>query len=393
MPTPDLPTLLLVMTLTTVALAASVLLVGWRAGTAPGLMWWGFGLLANALSYPAFGLRLVGLPMVSVLAANFLSSSTLALHLIALSRFQRGRAPVADPRLLWTVVLLVTLVAGLPAHQHHARNVVVAACQFGLAVYLVWLAWAPSLEGHRASGRLLLVVGGVLLMVTLALRTVVMGLQTDWNDPTLLPPVVQSLTYVGVLLVLLLNTTGFVLMQMEHALDQQQQAATHDPLTGVLNRRALAIALAEAVSASTRSRRPLALLMFDLDHFKQVNDRYGHAVGDEVLRGLCTRIGVRLRAQDVLARYGGEEFVLLLPDTGTDGALKLAERLRESIAATPVVVGEQSVPMTISIGVHVRVPQLPEGSAAAVAERMLDSADQALYAAKRSGRNRVAMEA
>jgi diguanylate cyclase (GGDEF)-like protein len=393
MSSPDLPTLLLMLTLTTVALAASVLLVGWRGGAAPGLMLWGCGLLANALSYPAFGLRIVGWPITSVALTNLLTLATLALHLLALSRFQQGRAAVADARLIWALVLFGTLAAILLAEAHHARNVLVAALQCGLAGWLVWLAWAPRLEGHRASGRLLLMAGGLLLMATLALRVVLMSRHHDWNDPMLVPTLVQSLTYLSVLLVLLLNTTGFVLMQMEHALDQQQQAATHDALTGALNRRALSSVLAESVSASARKGRPLAVLMLDIDHFKRVNDDRGHAVGDEVLKALVLRTAVRLREHDQLARYGGEEFVVLLPDTGTDGALKLAERLRESIAATPIIAGDCSVPLTISIGVHARVPQAGEGSPAAIGERMLDAADHALFVAKRAGRNRVAMEA
>lgn len=393
MATPDLPTLLIVMTLTTVALAGSVLLVSWRGGAAPGLSLWGLGLLANALSYPAFGLRILGLPIASVLLTNFLSLATLALHLQAVSVFQRGRAPVADTRLLWTLVVLGTLVAVALAEAHHLRNLAVAALQFGLAGWLVWLARAPQLEGHRASGRFLLIAGGTLLMLTLAVRIVVMSRNQEWNNPMLLPPIVQSLTYLSVLLVLLLNTTGFVLMQMERALDQQQQAATHDALTNVLNRRALAEALTNFVSRSCRSGLPLAVLMLDIDHFKRVNDQHGHAVGDEVLKALTARIAVRLRAQDLQARYGGEEFVILLPDTGTDGALRLAERLREAVAATPVVIGETFVSITISIGVHARVTVAAEGTLAALGERMLDAADHALFIAKRAGRNRVAMEA
>ncbi len=389
----DLPTLLLMLTLTTIALAGSVLLVGWRGGVAPGLMLWGYGLLANALSYPAFGLRMYGWPMLSVVLTNLLSLATLVLHLQAVSAFQRGRAASADARLAWGLALAGTLCALLLAEAHHARNLLLAALQCGLAGWLAWLAWAPRLEGNRASGRLLLLAGCMLLMLTMTVRVVLMSTYTVWNDPMLVPPLIQALTYVAVLLVLLLNSTGFLLMQMEHALDLQQQAATHDALTGALNRRALSSVLAESVSASARSGLPLAVLMLDIDHFKRINDQYGHAVGDEVLRVLTLRLTGRLRLQDRLARYGGEEFVVLLPDTGTDGALKLAERLRDAVAATPVVAGEHTVALSVSIGVHARVPQATEGVPSAIGERMLDAADQALFVAKRAGRNRVAMEA
>lgn len=391
--TPDLPTLLLVLTLTTVALGASVLLVGWRVGTAPGLQLWGLGLLANALSYPAFGLRLLGWALVSVLLTNLLSLATLLLHIRAVSEFQRGRGLVIESRPLWIVLLLGTVLAVALAEQHHVRNLVVVVLQFGLAGLLGWLAWAPTLEGQRASGRLLLVAGSLLLMLTLALRAAVFAVNHDWNNPTLLPPLVQSLTYLGVLTVLLLNTTGFVLMQMELALDRQQQAATHDALTGAANRRALTESLRQAVSRAQRRGLPLAVLMLDLDHFKQINDEHGHAVGDQVLIALTQRVAARLRSHDCLARYGGEEFVVLLPDTGTDGALRLAEQLRDAVSATPIMVGEIAIRLTVSIGVHARVPVGAEGHGMAGGEAMLDAADRALFTAKRAGRNRVAMEA
>ncbi|MCU0756268.1 MAG: GGDEF domain-containing protein [Xanthomonadales bacterium] len=391
--TPDLPTLLLVLMLTTLALAGSVLLVGWRVGVAPGLTLWGLGLLANALSYPAFGLRLLDWPILSVLLTNLLSLATLLLHIRAVAEFQRGRGPVIESGLLWIVLLLGTLLAVLLAHHHHLRNLLMVVLQFGLAGLLGWLAWAPTLEGHRASGRLLLVAGNLVLMLTLALRAAMLGVNLDWNNPALVPPLVQSLSYLGVLTVLLLNTTGFVLMQMELALDRQQQAATHDALTGVANRRALAEVLSQAVAGARRSGRPLALLMIDVDHFKRVNDRYGHGVGDLVLVGLTQRIRAGLRSSDLLARYGGEEFVVLLPDSSTDGALRLAEQLRESIAATAIVAGEMQVPLSISVGVHARVPSPTQGNPRVTGEAILDAADRALFAAKRAGRNRVAMEA
>lgn len=164
-------------------------------------------------------------------------------------------------------------------------------------------------------------------------------------------------------------------------LDLQRDVST-DPLTEVANRRGLEAAFDREHARARRSGRPLALLMIDIDRFKQVNDTRGHAVGDEVLMGLAARLEGMLREIDLLARTGGEEFVVLLPETGGEEAMQTAERLRAAAAGRPFPVSDGEVAITVSIG-----------AAAAEAgeadlDRLLKSADRALYAAKEGGRNR-----
>jgi diguanylate cyclase (GGDEF)-like protein len=130
----------------------------------------------------------------------------------------------------------------------------------------------------------------------------------------------------------------------------------------------------------------LSVVLFDIDHFKSVNDTYGHPAGDKVLAGVARALGQRLRPTDVLARYGGEEFVLLLPDTDRKGAAAVAERLRQQVAQIGHDVGNAAaLHVTISAG-HTTI----EPGSSATADMLLASADAALYVAKRSGRNRVA---
>lgn len=166
---------------------------------------------------------------------------------------------------------------------------------------------------------------------------------------------------------------------------QLNQAAGTDPLTGLANRRRFDERGAEMVELALRHQRPLSLLMIDLDHFKLVNDQYGHAVGDEVLVRMARLLEVTLRTGDLPVRLGGEEFVALLPETDAGQAREAAERIREAVENAPLMLADSRlVVFTVSIG----VATLVEGGSALT--KLLGSADAALYRAKRSGRNRVA---
>jgi diguanylate cyclase (GGDEF)-like protein len=163
--------------------------------------------------------------------------------------------------------------------------------------------------------------------------------------------------------------------------------AMRDALTGLYNRRYLEEALARELRRSARSQRPLSLLIVDIDHFKQVNDRHGHDVGDEVLCAVAHLLESTARAEDVVCRLGGEEFVVISPEADVGGGAVLAERLRGAVralegAALPAALTQ---PVTVSIG----VASAPQHAADAAA--LLKAADAALYDAKRAGRDRVGL--
>ncbi|AKV04689.1 Diguanylate cyclase/phosphodiesterase domain 1 [Labilithrix luteola] len=161
-----------------------------------------------------------------------------------------------------------------------------------------------------------------------------------------------------------------------------REAAMKDPLTGAFNRRHLFDVGAGELERARRYDRSLAVAIFDADHFKQKNDRHGHAVGDEILVLLSKIARSQLRQSDVLARFGGEEFVVLFPETSLDDAFSVTERLRERVAAAPVETAAGPVAQTISAGVVAwdRSESLAQ---------MIERADRALYRAKESGRNRT----
>jgi diguanylate cyclase (GGDEF)-like protein len=160
------------------------------------------------------------------------------------------------------------------------------------------------------------------------------------------------------------------------------ESAHLDSLTGVKNRCALDQFLFREVELAHRHRNPLSLLIFDIDHFKEVNDSLGHSAGDAVLKALTACVGDCLRSSDMLFRYGGEEFVVLLSETDREGAKMVAERIRTAVENYPFVYHNQELALTVSIGV---------ASLAAKddAMRLFNKADSAMYRAKEKGRNRV----
>jgi diguanylate cyclase (GGDEF)-like protein len=168
-----------------------------------------------------------------------------------------------------------------------------------------------------------------------------------------------------------------------------------DVLTGWHNRRYLQTRLREELARCQREQTPLTCLMIDVDHFKRINDSYGHLAGDEVLRQLAQCIDAEVRDSDVSARYGGEEFVILLPGTGVAAGKLLAERIRCAVAAESFELKNLSrpLPITISIGVAEYRPQAGADDPKLAGERLIARADLALYEAKAGGRNSVAQAA
>lgn len=158
--------------------------------------------------------------------------------------------------------------------------------------------------------------------------------------------------------------------------------ATHDSLTSLLNRGAILEMLERELARCARERAGLSVLLADLDHFKEVNDRFGHPVGDEVLREIACRFSGAIRGYDLVGRFGGEEFLAVLSHCNSSGAVARAEQLRQNIAGAPIVTSAGPIPTTISIGILASTDWESPGP-----ELVLREVDVALYAAKASGRN------
>jgi len=163
--------------------------------------------------------------------------------------------------------------------------------------------------------------------------------------------------------------------------------AMHDPLTQLLNRRATLDFLLTELNRATRDLKPLTVMMVDIDHFKLINDRFGHPAGDGVLCEVSRRLRASLRAYDIVGRFGGEEFLVVAPGCDVSPGLMRAERLREVVCAQPVILKDLSINVTVSVGVASSPEPKPQDL-----ESLLSAADKALYRAKEGGRNRVEAE-
>jgi diguanylate cyclase (GGDEF)-like protein len=228
------------------------------------------------------------------------------------------------------------------------------------------------------------VVGFAAFVVLLVVRTTVL-VMGDAQPQT--QAMVSSVTYFATPLVQVTVAFGLILLMMRQYAEELRRASLTDPLTGALNRAGLEQQarrlIRRAKRNNNRTDRGLAVLMVDADHFKQINDKHGHPVGDEVLRVLVQRTRDALRPGDLLCRYGGEEFVVLMPSVSRRSAHKAAERLRLSIQNQPVQAGAVRLSVTVSVGLCT-APPAPHDLAS-----MIGLADAAVYSAKAQGRNRV----
>ena len=375
----DVPTMLMMIIASSMVMALALALAGWRQRH-EGMGCWATALLLHAVAYVLLGLRGQSPEILTVVLANVLLGCTFSALLTAVYQFRGLPWPVFQ--IVWPVATLVFTFTVL-LEDYLARVVV------GCTVYVAQIAqmlWA--LHDPRAPlpsrGALLIVLGMGLQAVILTLRIV--GAHAGKLDPAGLLDngTLQTVTFLCAFITVLLASLGFIFMTKDRLNESNQRMASTDPLTGVANRRSLINALERDVAHAARAGESLAVMMVDVDHFKKVNDEYGHLAGDHVLQHVVDLLRERLRSQDLVGRFGGEEFMVLLPQTDAMGAHELAQSLCEHIAQSSCTWGERTIPVTVSIGVfagHV--------SHDARWDMLVDAADHAMYQAKQAGRNRV----
>lgn len=385
------PTMLAMIIVSSLMMAVSMAVVGFGRQR-DGLARWAAALLVNAIGHLLIMLRGLVPDVLSIVVANVLLSGVFVGMIAALYQFQ-GRP--ARWLLLFTPCILVGAFVAAFMDNFPAR-----ASFVGLVIGLqaLW-ALATALERRHATvgrGQWLLVGGLALEALVLAGRALVAAAGSGPAMSILQGSTLQTLTFMGTFSVVLVGSMGFVFMSRDRADENNRLMAALDPLTGVANRRSLIAALDRDVSRAVRTGESIALMMVDIDHFKLVNDRYGHPVGDQVLCHVVKVLGERVRAQDLLGRYGGEEFMLVLPDTSLGGAVQLASALCKAVETSRCAVRSPEgallgppgpaagLAVTVSIGVF--GGRLEPGDSW---DMLIAAADRALYQAKENGRNRV----
>jgi diguanylate cyclase (GGDEF)-like protein len=373
-------------------LTAGVLWLSWRSlprAMRPSLLWWLLALLMHTVGFALVALRGHVPDWLSLVLANGLLAGALSGMAIAMRRFYGRRERLGLHALLVLAVLLASAWFGLWHPQERWRIVLVALL---CALPIAGSAWVALHRAHGSQVARLTGAGFAFVAVVVALRAGVelLGPAAPALD---LQPTLPVLACVSALLLLpLLATAGFLLMCTERSQAELERSARIDYLTGIHNRRAIEELAASAISAARRHAAPLGLLLVDVDHFKQFNDRHGHEAGDQALVVTVQRIRAVMRQEDMVGRVGGEEFVVLMPGADLDSARAAAERLCHSFVADGVAIsgdsgGGQTLAASTVVTVSVGVAAL-RGGDAGYAE-LLGRADRAMYAAKAGGRNRV----
>ena len=375
-----IPTLFMVIMALSATLAIAVGFAA-RSQLREGMGYWALGLLAHTVAYLLFAMRGQISDWLSVVLGNVLLSSVFALFAEGVFQFQRRRPP---RWLLWSPVFLVAVLFSALLQWYLAR-VVVGALFYVFQSLVVVAVVLQKRKETVGAGQYFLVTGFLLLIAMMLLQGVGVVVHRDEIKSVLSPHWLPSLVFLVSALCTVVVSLGLILMAKERADERNRGLAMRDELTGLINRRFLLEALAQQIAMSKRHGQPLALLMIDIDFFKLVNDNHGHLSGDKVLKGVAQAIAARTRAQDLPGRLGGEEFLVILPNTTAQGAVQLAEILRQGVGSTEFQsVTDKPIAITISIGVceqgQMRKAQCDD---------MINAADQALYLAKQNGRNRV----
>jgi diguanylate cyclase (GGDEF)-like protein len=355
-----------------------LLLFAWTQERIPALGWWGAAYLIGAFSGAIWRFGDLMGPALPAGFANILLFVTVGMIWSA-ARLFHGR------RVRWGLMFLgaaVCLVAWMfPAFAYSAASrilvssLIVASYTFLIAVEL-WRERRKSLI-RRWPALFVPMLHGAIFLFPVALAT----LSQDGN---LLSGLARGWIAVFVIeIVLYVVGAAFIVLILakDRTVRFYKMAAATDPLTGVLNRRGFLQGAAIVMERNRGSMAPVSVLAFDLDHFKLINDRWGHAVGDTVLQTFATVVRKTMRADDVIGRFGGEEFVAILPGTLADAAA-VAERVRAAFAAAGAGLDGRQIAATVSAGVAC-------GSPLATVEALIARADAALYCAKMNGRDRV----
>jgi diguanylate cyclase (GGDEF)-like protein len=369
----DPSTLYLFATMVAGMLGAMLMFFG-RQENIPALKWWGTAYLLGAVSVALWtigGSMFSEAVLLALNAAGFIACGMVW----NASRVFHGRKPNLSGLVLGAVAWIGSVTMVQDSATRLTIGAAIVAIYAALTASELWNERRRSMQ-KRWPAIVVPVVHGCVLMLPILLGDLLRPHGGNFADSF-------WVTSFSIELVLYAIGTVFVIFMMvsDRAVAVHKTAASIDPLSGMLNRRGFSEACARVIEREANAGRPVTVMIFDIDHFKSINDRFGHPAGDEILKLFAAVVVNSLRISDLSGRIGGEEFAALLPCSLEEGVL-VAERVREAFQASGIVCDEGPVDTTVSIGVA-------GGPAGTELEVLLASADTALYQAKRSGRNRV----
>ncbi|ACI56654.1 diguanylate cyclase [Rhizobium leguminosarum bv. trifolii WSM2304] len=339
-------------------------------------LWWGLSNLLVGVGSFLVALRNLVPYSVSVDGGNIVTIAGYMLMFFAVRVFA-GRA--LNQRYFWLAIFLVSVPVALIVSDPSAVSarllyvsVICCLCDLAVASEAVGVA-----RREKLYSAVLLVGLYVCTAMIFAVRSILAATGEIGGPDPFGGSVVHSWMAVSAVAFIMLRGMAMVLMAAERSRNQLTELAHHDPLTGALNRGGLAQRLPALGS------QPVSLLIIDIDHFKQLNDRHGHASGDDILRLFASVSRSIMGSNDLLARQGGDEFLVVLKDVSGQDAVAIAERIRLAFAAAVLHQPDLAVFPTLSIGVATR------GKSGGDFEQLIKKADEALYRSKREGRNRV----
>lgn len=371
----DTATLYLFATMVAGMLGAMLVFFG-KQENIPALKWWGTAYLIGAASVAIWTIGGPKLGEPLLLALNAVGFIACGMVWNA-SRVFHGRKPNL-PGLLFGAIIWIGVAVALPSLNVTMRLTVGAAI---VAVYAALTASELWSERRRTMQKRWPTIAVPVMHGCVLMLPILLGGLLRPHDEAFASSI--WVTAFSVELILYAIGTVFVIFMLvsDRAVTVHKTAASVDPLSGMLNRRGFSEACLRVIEREAAAGRPVTVMIFDIDHFKGINDRFGHPAGDEILKLFSTVVISSLRISDLSGRIGGEEFAALLPCPLEEGVI-VAERVREAFEASNIVCEEGPVDTTVSIGVA-------GGPAGTELEVLLAAADTALYQAKRSGRNRV----
>jgi len=347
------------------------------------LRWWGLGLLVYALAL-LFTMGAVFLPRAVALTlgntAVAFSSALCILGVLAHTPSRLNRVAVGMALGATAAVLASANVTG-----YHTLVVNMGVPTLVASVLFLYGAWAIAARGPRDARAASQFLAGILVLAvaTWLGRIFAMIVALDGTSDADRVDLIVSLFAIGQMVNGVAATLALVWIDVRLMQSELSRVAHTDALTGLANRREVRRRFQEEASRAARHGQRFALLLLDVDHFKQVNDQYGHAVGDTVLQGIANLLNASKRNEDVLGRIGGEEFLVLLAQQTREGAVEAADRLRQALRGVDLEAGPEGLRMTLSGGVAL----YPDDGAHW--DPLFAAADRRLYAAKRAGRDRI----